>query len=129
MGKLWPFDCQDARKDDTRIAESVGDSQVAWYFRRQFEARRSDSCDDHLRAGIEGSAGVVECVDCGFRLEMEVASPVGAHQDVAEERGDVVQVESWVVGVVGDQQEFRERKLALAEDRIGLREQFLWSLG
>ena len=39
---------------------------------------------------------------------MEVASPIGALQNVAEEGGDVVQVEVRVVGLVGDEQEFCE---------------------
>ena len=38
-------------------------------------------------------------------------------------------VELRVVGVVGDQQELGERELALAEDGVGLREQFLRALG
>ena len=49
-------------------------------------------------------------------------------QHVAEERGDVVHVELRIVGLVGDQQEFGERQLALAEDGVGLREQFLRAL-
>ena len=59
------------------------------------------------------------------RLEVQVARPIDALQHVPQERGDVVDVELRIVGLVDDQQVLGQRQLPLAEDRVGLRQQLL----
>src|SRR5262249_6469737 len=75
--------------------------------------------DDELGALVETGAGVVEGVDGGGGLEVEVARPVDALEQVAEEAGDVVDVEGGVVLAGDDEQVLGQRELPLAEDGVG----------
>src|SRR5262249_60404669 len=78
-----------------------------------------------LRALVEPRARVVERVDGGARLEVQVALPVDALQQAQNERLDVVDVEVGDVLAGQDEEVFRQRQLPLAEDGVGDGEQLL----
>mgnify|MGYP003478112918 CR=1 FL=1 len=73
---------------------------------RQHADRVAEPQPDPLRAAIDLRPGVVEGVHRGTRLEVEVAAPIRALQDVAEEVGDVVDVQIRIVFVGDDEQVF-----------------------
>ena len=90
---------------------------------RQRAHLRADRRDHELAALVERAARVVERVDRGLGLEVQVAPRIEAREHVREERRHVVDRERWVVAAVRDQQVLRERHLALAEHGVRLREQ------
>ena len=55
---------------------------------------------------------------------MQVAPPIDAFEHVAEELGDVLHVQPRVVLAGGDPKILGQRQLAVAQQRIGQREQF-----
>ena len=68
------FDGQDAGQDDAGLREAVRQAGKSdGTRRRQVEARRAGGGDDDFRTGVESAAGVVERVDRGFGLEVQVA--------------------------------------------------------
>src|SRR5262249_35619605 len=71
----------------------------------------------------------VEGVDGGGGLEVEVARPVDALEQVTEEAGDVVDVEGGVVLAGDDEQVLGQGELPLAEDGVGAGEQLLGKAG
>ena len=70
-------------------------------------------------------ARIIERVDGRLRLEVQIARPVDPLEQVAEERGDVVNIQRGIVLARHDQQVLGQRELPLAEDRAGGREDLL----
>lgn len=118
------LDGEDPGKDDPGRAEAVEEVEVGRDFRFEAAPRWAGGGDDEFGALVEAVAGVVEGVDGGAGLEVEVAGPVDALEQVAEELVDVVDVEFGGVVAGDDEQVFGEAHLALAEDGIGLGQQF-----
>src|SRR3954463_10799002 len=97
------FEGEDPWENDAGVFEAVGELQVAGEFGGEFEARWADCGDYDFGARVKCAAGVIEGVDRGFRLEMEIAGPVGALEYMAEEGGNVVHVEIGLVSLVRNQ--------------------------
>lgn len=91
--------------------------------RRQFAGQRSPrrtrSRDHDLRSLVQPVPGVVKGVDRRPGLEMQIGPPIDPLQQVAEERGDIMDIECGLVFAGDDQEVFRQRKLALAKDGVG----------
>jgi hypothetical protein len=88
--------------------------------RGQVAALRAGGGDHQLAAGVEAQAGaVVEGVDRGAGVEVEVGRPVGAFEHVPEEPGHVVNVQVRRVLLRGDEQVLRQRQLPLPEHGAG----------
>ena len=118
------LDGHHAREADPRIAEAVRQRHERRELPRQGPPGRAAGGHDELRAGIEPAARVVERVDRGLGVEVAVAGPVNPREQVRQERGHVVGVESGGIPAGDDEQVFGERELPLAEDRRRLRQQF-----
>jgi hypothetical protein len=122
----WPLDHQHPRQCQPRIRKSfrqrAGRSESRWPVRAHW---RTNGGNDDLRADVEPFARIVERVDRRVRVKVQIPPPIDAHQHVPEERRDVVHVERFVVRAVGNPQELGQRKLSLAENRAGLRQQLL----
>ena len=78
----------------------------------------------HLRALVQSPAAVVERVDRGAGLKVQVAAPIDPLQHVAEELGHVAHVQARVVLAGGDPEILGQRHLPVAQQGVGLRQQF-----
>ena len=86
--------------------------------------RRAGRRDHHLRAFVQPPAAVVERVDGGAGLEVQIAPPIDPLQHVAEELGHVADVQLRVVLAGDDPQVLGQRQLPVAQQGVGQREQF-----
>jgi len=120
VGKVGgPSDGEDSGEGDAGIVEAFGQAEARKDLGQEGPSPRAGGGDHDLRALIQAVAGVVEGVDRGPGLEVEVGRPVDPLQDVAEEGRDVVDVEVGVVLLGGDQEVLGQRHLPLAEDGVG----------
>ena len=72
-------------KQIARLGESVRQAQIARQLRRQRPARRTNGGEHDLRAFVQAAAGIIQRVDRRARLEVQVARPVDALQQMREE--------------------------------------------
>ena len=107
------------------MGKTVGQPHSGAELDRELPAPRPGGGDHDLRPLVQPVPRIIEGVDRGPRLEMQVAGPVDPLEQVAQERGNVVNVERRIVLARDDQQVLRQRKLPLAEDGVGGREDLL----
>ena len=115
---------QDTRSDQCKLLPPVRKSD-GWHFRAQGADHLSPAGHHHLGPCIPPGTGIVEGVHGGLGLKMQIAFPSDAFQHMAEEGGDIVGVQLRMVRAVGNDQEFGQGGLALAEQVIGLGEDLL----
>ncbi len=104
------FHAQDTRHNRSWIAPVLGQAQQGGNFARQLAARRSAGGDYQFRSAVEAVTRIIERIHCRPRMEMQIARPIDALQDMAEESLQVVNVQA-ALRVLGDPQVLGEGKL------------------
>ncbi len=99
-------------------AKARRQAQLGGQLRRQLPPLRSGGGDHHLGALVEAGPRIVEGVDGGPGLEVQVAPPVDPLQQVAEEGRNIVDIERRSVLARGDQQVLGQGQLPLAEQGV-----------
>ena len=89
-----PFDNQHAGQGQLGVFEAVRQAQIAGQFGRQFPARRAGGGDDQFGAALEAAAGIVEGIDGGTGLEVQIPPPVDPFQQMPE-RGSIIGGGRW----------------------------------
>ena len=92
---------------------------------RRYPPHRTGCAHDQFQSAIQGAAAVVERIDGGPGLKMQIAREIDPLQDVSQESCFVLDVELRIVFLSGDHQVFGERQLALSQNCIGIRQQLL----
>ncbi len=106
-----PLDRQHARQGEGRLGETLGQGEIRRQRCGQLPLFIAAASHDDFRAGIPTLARVVEGVDGGFSLKVQVALPVHPLQHVAEEGADIVGRQVRYVAGGGDNEEFSQRSL------------------
>ena len=114
-----------AGQHHARVGVAFGQTQVGWDLGGQPPPLFAHRRHHHLRAAIEPRARVVEGVDGGAGLEVQVAAPVDAFEQVAKKPGHVARAQAGIVVLGDDEQVLGQRELPLAEDGVGLGEQLV----
>ena len=106
----WRAYGKHAGQGQARIRKAAWKVQVAWDFGGQRSAFGTHRRDHDFGSAVQSRARIVEGIDGGAGVKVQVALPIHAFENVAKKGWHVVNVEPGIVALRDDEQILGERK-------------------